>query len=278
MKIFHKIVKSGFRKYLFSALCAFLITGIASAQISHTVNFSQSGLVISAEVARDGIAYKKASMQRLFLTEEIGKPELPIQHVRLIIPSNQDVAGITVTQALESEITGTHLILPVQYPVPTKDGELPPFVKPDPAVYSSDDVYPSEIVKVVRDGYFDGANHIVTVAVHPVQYRPKSGRLIFHSRVSFELKLTSSSKRLIQARQRSAPAQEVYNNILRTIVDNPGSVSAYQTVPALKTAASLKKTTAVPFYEYVVITTNALKPYFASFVSWKKERDWILVL
>ena len=59
------------------------------------------------------------------------------------------------------------------------------------------------------------------------------------------------------------------------MVDNSGDISSYQVRHS--TEGSLGKQSAVqsgplPAYEYVVITSESLKPFFGSFVSWKKRK------
>ena len=163
------------------------MAGLVFPQISHSVNFLQSDVFHTSKTARDNNSYEKISMKNLYLSDKVGMPELPVKHVRLIIPADQGVASIIVSEKQDIEISGNYKVLPVQYPVPVKDGELPPFAKPDSAVYASDDLYPREVAQVVHDDFFDGSNHIVTVAVYPIQYKPKSGKLIFHPSINFQL-------------------------------------------------------------------------------------------
>jgi hypothetical protein len=281
LSLYHKL-QNDLKKYVPSALCIIVLTGeIASAQISHSVNFMQSDMSHSTKLARDSSNYEEISMKGLRKSDEIGMPELPVKYVNLLIPSDQGVASVAVSGKQDAEIPGSYKVFPAQKPVPTNGGTLPAFVKPDTSIYSSDDLYPREIVRVVQDGYFDGSNHIVTVAIYPIQYKPKSGKLIFHSSINFQMQPGPLKNKPIQVRQRSARAQEIYNSILKNLVDNPGSIRAYQVLPKLISksnghaeGAALQKTTTVSFYEYVIITTNALKPYFSNFVTWKKRKGW----
>ena len=269
----YKKLHNEFKKYFLYSICMIVGTfGIMFAQISHSVNFLQSNISHSTIIARDSNSYNVISIEGMFPSREIGNPKLPVKYINLIIPPNQEVANIVITGKQNAEIPGSFMIYPVQYLIPTKDGELPPFVKPNDATYSSDELYPKENVKVIHDGFFDGSNRIVTLAVSPVQYKPKSGKLIFHSSIDFQLVLTSSTKKPIYVQQRSEKVQETYNSILKNLVDNPGSIGVYQTPTTLKTESGLQKTTTLPFYEYVIITSNALKPYFSNFVTWKKRK------
>lgn len=65
-------------------------------------------------------------------------------------------------------------------------------------------------------------------------------------------------------------------NLLKTLVQNPDDVppagiAVAQTVTNLKSATI---TWSVPFYEYVIVTSRALKPAFSEFMSWKKRKGY----
>ena len=61
--------------------------------------------------------------------------------------------------------------------------------------------------------------------------------------------------------------QALYNNILESVVDNP------QYIPAYQGNHSIERTEYLPeFYEYVIITTDALKNHFNKFIEWKQRK------
>ena len=82
-------------------------------------------------------------------------------------------------------------------------------------------------------------------------------------------------KRSLQPTKRSSKNQKVYDHVLKKIVDNSDDIPSYQVRHS--TGESLGKQSTVqsgplPTYEYVVITSESLKPFFRSFVSWKKRK------
>ena len=256
-------------------VCVLLVTGMPTillGQVSHHTDFYRSDLSFTTVIAEDGNTYEKVSLGDIPQIDELGKPCLPVKYVKLIVSSHQDVEEIVLKHVEKQIIPGTHFILPAQSGIPTSiDYRKPEFVRPDSSVYESDAPYPSEIVKVVHDGYFDGSNHIITLAVYPLQYYPKSGRLVFFSSVDFTLKMKSAETKAIHARSRSAKNQKIYDSILKKIVDNPQDIFMYQIRPPLRKAGAIQSGP-VPFYGYVIITSNALKPAFAAFVSWKRRK------
>lgn len=67
-------------------------------------------------------------------------------------------------------------------------------------------------------------------------------------------------------------------NILKSIVENPNDAPvATNAITQTATTSTLKSaliTWSVPFYEYVIITSRALKPAFTQFISWKKRKGY----
>lgn len=171
-------------------------------QVSHSVNFSQESKQFSSIIGEDDVQYQRIVFDQTHSTQEVGNPELPEKYIKLIVPSNQDVESITINNLEQKNVSGDYFIYPTQYPVPMQDDHKPPFVKPNSVVYSSDDFYPVNCVKFVRDGYFDGSNHIVIIAVYPYQYKPKSRELIFNYSIEFTLNMKSGKSKSIQVRMR----------------------------------------------------------------------------
>ena len=275
------ITKSFFRHnktcLFYGFVFVFLIMGIQSfalGQVSHSVEFNRSKISFTSLTAEDGNTYDKLLLADLSQTDEFGKPLLPVKYVKLIIPSNQDVDRVIFTNIEKREFEGEYMILPAQPGIPTSvDFQKSAFVPPDSSVYNSDQPYPAEAVKVIRDGYFDGSNHIVTVAVYPLQYKPKSGQLLFYSFIDFELTLKPGGILRAPGGMRSRKNQKVYDAILERIVDNPWDIPLYRTRPSLGKVMKIQ-TNPLPSYEYVIITNNTLKSEFDAFVSWKKRKGW----
>jgi len=257
------------------SVCALLVLTMSTvllAQISHQNYFSRSDLNVTTVTAGDGNIYNKVSLADLQQMDELGKPYLPVKYVKLIVPSDQDVEKVVIKDISKQVISGTYFIFPAQPPIPTStDYQKSDFIQPDFSVYNSDEPYPSEIVRVVHDGYFDGCNHIITLAVYPLQYKPKSGRLVFFSSIDFEPKMKHGKMPRIQGGIRSKKNQQIYDAILEKIVDNPRDIPLYRVRPSLG-KAMIFQSNPLPSYEYVIITNNALKDKFEAFVSWKKRK------
>lgn len=253
-------------------ILALLLLSTTQAQVSHSVYFNKSDLSLKNETAKDGGEYEVITLGNLNQTSEEGKPQLPLNIIKLIIPTDQQVVNIKINKITKEEISGYHLIYPAQPPMPSSDDSIEPeFVNPDPIVYESDNPYPSEAVKVLHHGYFDGNNHIVTLAVYPLCYYPKSGRLEFISNIGFTLEMGAASLKSTKPRNRLERNQAIYDVILKSIVANPQDIALYQSKPTLNKSAAMQNGS-VPFYEYIIVVDSSLDTYFDEFINWKKRK------
>ncbi|RKY46109.1 MAG: hypothetical protein DRP91_09355, partial [Candidatus Neomarinimicrobiota bacterium] len=236
-----------------------------------TITFDRSDLKIVKEGSYDRFIYKGS---RIFDKE--GTPELPGIPVNLIIPPGKSVSSIKINSNIHKKIDGIFNVYPAQPLIPTSImAKRPEWVEPNPDIYLSDEIYPKNIVKVVSEGYFDGATRIVTLLVSPLQYLPLTGEVWFSNQITFTLDFKNCDKRSLQPTKRSSKNQKVYDLLLEKMVDNSDDIPSYQVRHS--TGESLGKQSTVqsgplPTYEYVVITSESLKPFFRSFVSWKKRK------
>lgn len=260
----------------FLFLIIFISTNFLSGQVTHNVTFSKPELILKVITGGDSLEYAKLAYTGLQQMDDIGKPSLPVKYIKLIIPPDEEVDNIVLNITNKEKISLPGKIYPAQPGIITSiDAENPGFVKPDSTVYESDTPWPSEMVKTLRHGYFDGSNHIVTLAVCPFQYYPKSDRLEFFTNISFSLRFKSAESKAIYVPNRYRKNQEIYDAILNDIVDNPRDISAYSSPPNLLDSGvypPYKPWTPLPSYEYVVITNQTLKPGFDKFVNWKRRK------
>ncbi|MEO0100994.1 MAG: hypothetical protein ABIK84_01170 [candidate division WOR-3 bacterium] len=70
-----------------------------------------------------------------------GAPELPVKYLHYIIPPDKKAEGIRITSRSMIQIPGSYYLFPAQRPVPLCS--IPPWTPPDPIIYNSDSLYPS---------------------------------------------------------------------------------------------------------------------------------------
>jgi len=243
-----------------------LLFATAHAQISHVTTFDGYSFnqTLTKVVTVDGTGFTKFNLPAYPVNAIPGEPELPVKYVRLIIPPDQDIAELTIkTEELETHYI-SNPVYPIQNPAPVgEDSEG--FVTPNPGIYNSDNPYPTEVVKLVNTGYFNGNTQIATFAVYPYQYYPNSKKIIEYSSITFSFETEKKTK---DANLPLAPNKDnvaFYNSLLKNMVDNPEDIGKY----SVETTKSTAKT-GLPYYEYVIITSSTLSSSFNDFIVWKR--------
>lgn len=253
-------------------------TSILHSQISYPVSFEGFNKNYTLTNGKDNNQYIKISYDELISTDIIGAPSLPVKYVRLLIPSEQDFAEVDYKYSLIDKRTLSNKIYPVQPDIPTAIGITEQdFIKPDPKIYGSNKPWPEEIVEFVHSGYLDNNNHIITLKVIPFQYYPKSNIIEELDKIEINITLKANHHEIILPKQRTFKTQEIWDNALSFIIDNKDDIIKYQHRPILvdefdNGANQLKKPTPVGFYEYTIITSQALQGYFNNFVNYKRSK------
>lgn len=189
-----------------------------------------------------------------------GNPELPHAGHSVLLPPAEEITSVKLENELWQLVPGQINLWPAQMPVPySRIGEQP-FTPPDPAIYSSDDLYPSSPVEVFRTDFLCG-HGIGTIAISTARYRPLSGQL--EVLISYDLILETEP---------SIRAQESFDTMLRQTpqvvqrvtqgVENPEALPAYG-------APDQVDQTAV---KYLIITGSAFEPLFQQLAEHRTNR------
>lgn len=272
-----------FRRIAVSLSCLCLAQ-LLKAQLTHTVTFDRNLLGIDTTVV-DSVSYLKINYPDLWGEGNIGSPELPVHYLRFSVP--YDATGFTVTVTGENAVTEQYAlpVYPVQPPVPTDESAIgQPFVRPDSSIYGSDQYWPAAPAQVAGEGFLDGDNHIVTVAVWPVSYAPASGEIRFRHSVTIRLDYTVGNENMASVSTRTSALRAVTRRSpqgvnrwgreqTKLMVVNPSQVDGF--APAtVSRAVSPRTVTALPDYEYTVITSRELAPAFDRLIGWKRQKGY----
>jgi hypothetical protein len=237
------------------------------AQITHQVQFAESDLLFEQRAGFDLVSLKGCISSR-----RTGYPNLPVRMIHLVLPSDCEVTGVFVVDSEQTTLSGGFSILPVQPDARTDGSTIKEWVNPDQAIYNSDSPYPSELVERAGDGHM-GGNHVISLAVYPLQYRPKSQTLILYTRLQIKVELESSKKVVLSSLTslRSAAAQRLHDKILYQFVDNREGVPCglgKLDGPSLFGANSGDS----GFPEYLVVTSPELRSAFSPLATWKTKK------
>lgn len=189
-----------------------------------------------------------------------GTPELPVKYLTYIIPPEMLVDSVKIAQTNMTDYPGFYNIYPTQQKWVV--GSAPSFVSPDPNIYSAEEYYPGEVIKITNQGVKSGAR-LVTLAVHPFQYQGSSQklRLLQEATLEFFLSYSGFSK---GPKCKDSPERVLLEQILKSVVENPEDVPMY--LP--KTGGILS---AVPTPNTIIITSQALANAFLPLATWYTE-------
>jgi hypothetical protein len=162
-------------------------------------------------------------------TGATGEPVLPVVPCYVVLPEGRTYAGATVTAGNLVELPGTYKVKHAQPAIPLLPDAKPKYVKPDPAIYGSDDPFPADRLGTVRVQKKRGVT-IVIVNMNPVVYKPKSGQVSYYTSLKLDVQT-----------QPAAPVTDGKMNVkyrpdkarpLSGQVDNPGALESYEKASA----------------------------------------------
>lgn len=185
-----------------------------------------------------GQSYDLVSIPEWGLTEEPGRPQVPIKRLLLGIPPDAEVElQVEVGAARRA---GPVRILPAPEIVWPEEGVDPTELWADPPplewrttelpeVYRADGWYPGQAARLAEVGYIR-SQRVAAVELFPVQYQPRSGQIEFYPHIQFELVFSHpDGRRLTQAPAADSP---VYEQILQNQLVNYASAKGWRSVPS----------------------------------------------
>lgn len=255
-------------RYLTLSLCL-LVSSICVLAGRETAirTYNTSKIEYSRYIADDSKEYLQLKWDGLDMSDKSGEPELPVEYIRFLVPIYTKVTGVKVScSPVSSETIGTQ-IYPAQPPVAIGDARSAEFTPPLESAYSHD--YPFR-AEYISDGFIDGCNHIVTVAVYPVAYNPSTGYIAYTDSVSVTLEYEDCDASELTSKPIIPPHRSAYLNLERLVV-NADKVSDRNYV-----CRSVNKNRTSEYY--YIITPRKLKDAFEDLVVWKRQKGYNVVL
>ncbi len=235
--------------------------------VNHTVHCPESVLIFNR---RDG--YDLIELEEGEKIGEVGKPDLPLKLVHLLIPNDSEVESLIILSSFYKILEGKYLIHPAQPDEKTDGKSEKTWVPPDSETYNSDSPYPGKLGEIVESGYLAG-NHIVTMALYPLQYRPKSKKLFFYTDLNLQVRLKNSaevsSSTIIN--RRSSQTSKIYAGILNEMVENKSALLNYSSENS-DYSLSFAYDESSDQYPYLIITSSELRSAFLPLLEWKLKK------
>lgn len=198
-------------------------------------------------------------------TTEPGSPLLPVLCGNVLIPAGAEVEGVVVKRAERTELGQGYHLYPAQPMRPLSKFNEVPFVGPNQAVYSSDDVYPAQAPTAIPAGSKAGFR-ICGFEFCPFEYRPLSGRLTLTTRVELEVRYRENAVAapVLTLSQRDFAASNVTE-----IVINRNDVTRMAPPAVEKDAEEI---------DVMVVTASALMPAMTDFRKYVARKGYYVTV
>lgn len=204
-----------------------------------------------------------------FINDE-GSPEIPFKIVNVALPSNTKIISIEASGSqIRSLAQGVDMAwfegdiktdIYEQYQPALKNEE----------VYSSNSLMPGKYAEIINSGYM-GSQHLASLAVYPLQYRPFEGEVILVANIEIAINLTYQN---IPNARGSNPGNLLLGGFVGNPEDLPADGPNVASGPGPLPGDIIMGIGA----EYLVITSTELASAFYPFVFWKNQKGLLTEL
>lgn len=143
------------------------------------------------------------------------------------------------------------------------------FTYPNPEIYNSNSLFPQTQAEVKSHGFLDGANHIVTIAIYPLQYNPVTLKIFLVTNITINVEYKSSSKSPVFPEIRFAIDVPKYDAYLFNTVSNPSDIPLYRNIPHIYEPPNPP---VQENYNYVIIYPDDVINDFDDLINWKEQK------
>lgn len=217
------------RKINFLLVLIVLGSALNAQQLTQNFTFSPDDVQTSAADVYDVVMMEDES--GLMGEEHAGKPQLPVKQFKLLLPQNASATNVSITINSEQLLAGSFYIYPVQLPVYPNYESPPPFVEPDPAIYNSNNPFPSNYIFEYNTSGFRDYNY-VTVSFMPFRYIPLSRQLYLLTSVTITVDYSVNPQSETHKLRPYGSVDEAAYELIEGTVINPIQLNVF--IPVLQ--------------------------------------------
>uniref|UniRef100_A0A7C3YS69 T9SS type A sorting domain-containing protein n=1 Tax=candidate division WOR-3 bacterium TaxID=2052148 RepID=A0A7C3YS69_UNCW3 len=145
------------------------------------------------------------------LTGEVGRPELPVFGKTFLLPRGAKVSQVRLKGFELETLPSSFTIFPTQPQYPLSLIPREKYFAFDTSVYQSEDLYPGKVFELVGIGK-GKEGEIAEFLIYPIQYQPKSGKVLFYKRIDLEIGVENGENK---------ERKEEYGNMEYLIITSP---------------------------------------------------------
>ncbi len=191
--------------------------------------------------------YHRLIMENTSSISKPGEPKLPVYESKILLPQDTKIHEIKIGYTEKINLGNDFNIEPSGQPVPISklNTSRPP--EPNPDIYNSNNIYPSELYEKVGVYSFRGYN-ILVLNLHPIQYIPSTGELYYYKELVLTIELENNN----QSNPLLRNIADDINQLIKKI-DNSNDILSYINKPIELIRNN---------YDLLILTSNELKDNF----------------
>jgi len=242
------------------------------ANIQHTEIFSADELTIKNDTI-EGLVFSRVDYGDLSNSGNPGDPSLPVKYLTFSVPYDAYNISVSATCGNAQEIGVPMWLLPVQEPQ-IISAPKNPFTDPNIDIYDIDDYFPANVATISNEGFLYGDNHLITVAICPIQFNGARNLVRLNKSISITISYISGNGTEHMAmkpvfRQLGYDRANEFETVKSTVL-NPSQVIAHSAplanAPRIQTSYNM--------YEYTIVTSRELAPAFERLVALKRVKGY----
>lgn len=239
-------------------ICSLLVTSFSAFAIANeengdselTVMYSFETPIVES-VDLNGDLYDRVIMDGVSYSGNPGEPRLPARGANILLPQGTKVNDIKVIPGEMMCLGSGYLVEPIGECVPLSEINSAPLPVPDKEIYSSIDMFPSELFTYVGTYDFRGYT-ILTLILYPTHYIGEDGEIYYYDEMTVTIRTSETDS--ISSLLRRCPRDEM---MMQEMVDDYCMGNTYVVFdPGVFQNSFVNSSES---YEYVVITNEELE-------------------
>ena len=259
-------------RFWLTAVLLLCLPSIIKANIQHTITFSADELTRKNDTI-EGLVFSRVDYGDLSNSGNPGDPSLPVKYMTFSVPYDAYNITVSATCGNTQELSVPMWLVPEQEPQAISAPKNP-FTDPNLDIYDIDSYFPANVATISNEGFLDGDNHLITVAIRPVQFN--GARNLVKLNKSINISISYISGNGIEQMAMKPILKYVDNNRTETLqqvtdmVANPNSVEAFRGPLAMQP----RSVEPMEMFEYCVITSRELAPAFKRLIALKRHKGY----
>jgi len=147
------------------------------------IDYQFTGAYISEKQVKK-TTYNYLHIEGFAKMRQVGAPALPVHNEIIAIPRGAK-GKVVILNAEFREYSG-YMIHPALEPARDTEGAPSPKFEKDPKIYSADEFFPENIVKITNTGISRGTP-LVYAEIRPVQFNPVTGKIRVYTNIKYKI-------------------------------------------------------------------------------------------